>query len=61
MEVVEDEHLLPLEANVPPGNYRLSIGLYELDTLSRLRVSDSEGVPLGDQILLPVALEVLAP
>jgi hypothetical protein len=60
-EVVEDEHLLPLEANVPPGDYRLSIGLYELDTLSRLRVSDSEGIPLGDQVLLPVSLEVLAP
>jgi hypothetical protein len=60
-EVVEDEHLVPLEVDVPPGNYHLAIGLYEVDTLRRLGVTNSEGVPLGDQILLPATVEVLVP
>jgi len=60
-EVVEDEHLIPLGTDVPAGWYHLSIGLYEVSTLSRLEATDAEGVPLGDQILLPIALEVLAP
>ena len=60
-EVVEDEHLIPLGTDVPAGWYHLSIGLYEVSTLSRLEATDAEGVLLGDQILLPVALEVLAP
>jgi hypothetical protein len=60
-EIIEDEHLIPLDKDVPPGEYRLAIGLYEPDTLIRLGATDAEGVPLGDRILLPVALEVLAP
>jgi hypothetical protein len=47
--------------DVPPGNYHVAIGLYEADTLRRLEVTNSEGVPLGDQILLPATVEVLAP
>jgi hypothetical protein len=60
-EVVEDEHLIPLNSDVPPGEYRLAIGLYEPDTLRRLASKDPEGAPMGDQILLPAALEVRAP
>ena len=60
-EIVEDEHLIPLDSDVPPGEYRLAIGLYEPDTLRRLGATGPEGVPLGDQVLLPIALEVLAP
>ena len=60
-EIVEDEHLIPLGIDVPPGKYRLAIGLYEPDTLRRLGATGPEGVPLGDQVLLPIALEVLAP
>ncbi|MGB9299190.1 MAG: 6-pyruvoyl-tetrahydropterin synthase-related protein [Anaerolineae bacterium] len=60
-EVVEDEHLVPLEIDVPPGTYHLAIGLYEVDTLKRLEATNSEGVSLGDRILLPATVEVLAP
>ena len=59
-EIIEDEHLIPLDKDVAPGEYRLAIGLYEPDTLTRLRATDAEGVPLGDRILLPTAFEVLA-
>jgi hypothetical protein len=60
-EIVEDEHLIPLDSDVPPGKYRLAIGLYEPDTLTRLGATDSEGAPLGDHVLLPIAAEVLPP
>jgi hypothetical protein len=58
---VEDEHLVPLEMDVPPGYYHLAIGLYEVDTLRRPEATNSEGVSLGDRILLPATVEVLAP
>jgi len=60
-EMVEDEHLVSLEVNAPPGTYGVAIGIYELQTLSRLEVTTSEGAPLGDHILLPVSVEVLSP
>jgi len=60
-EVVEDEHLISLEMDAPPGGYQLAVGLYEVDTLRRLEATDSAGVSLGDRILLPVAVEILAP
>jgi len=60
-EIVEDEHVIPLEATVPPGMYRLAIGIYELDTLKRLEVASPEGTPLGDQILLQTRFDVLGP
>ena len=60
-EIVEDEHLIPLETTVPPGRYSLVIGIYELDTLRRLGVTSPEGTPLGDQILLQTPFEVLSP
>jgi hypothetical protein len=60
-EVVEDEHLIPLGTDIPPGTYRLSIGLYDLNTLSRLVTTDAEGTSLGDSTVLPTTLEVASP
>jgi hypothetical protein len=60
-EIVEDEHLIPLEMDVPPGDYHVAVGLYQVDTLRRLEATDSAGVSLGDRILLPVTVEVPAP
>ncbi len=60
-ETVEDEHLIPLEVDVPPGTYEVAIGIYELESLRRLEVTTSAGAPLGDHILLPVSVEVLSP
>ena len=60
-ETVEDEHLVLLERAVPPGTYHLAIGVYELETLQRLPITNSEGTPMGDQILLPASLEVVSP
>ncbi len=60
-EIVEDEHLVPLETAVPPGRYHLAIGIYELDTLKRLEVASPEGTPLGDHILLQTPFNVVSP
>jgi hypothetical protein len=57
-EVVADRHRLPNEviANLPPGSYTLSVGLYNLDTGERLAVWAGD-VPQGDQIGLgPVSV-----
>jgi hypothetical protein len=59
-EIVEDEHLVPLEVTVPPGRYHLAIGLYELKTLSRLEIVGPNGTPVGDQIVLPATFDVLS-
>lgn len=60
-ETVEDEHLVLLDKTVPPGTYRLAVGIYELDTLKRLGVTGPAGELLGDEVLLQTAFEVLSP
>jgi hypothetical protein len=59
-EIVEDERLVPLDLDAPPGSYQLSVGLYELEDLQRLDVTDQHGASLGDQILLPLSAQVLS-
>jgi len=39
-ETVIDEIVVPLPAELPPGDYRLLVGLYRWDTLERLAVVD---------------------
>lgn len=49
--IVADNHGVPLPANLPPGNYAVMVGLYELFTGSRLPVTvDNAGV--GDRLRL---------
>ena len=44
--------VLPIEANVPTGTYRLEIGLYDAATLERLPVVDANGQPIGDKLVI---------
>ncbi len=60
-EIVEDEHLIPLEATVATGTYHLAVGIYELDTFRRLEIVNAEGTSLGDRILLPQHIDVVSP
>jgi hypothetical protein len=47
-EVVADQHLLTLPASLPPGDYRLRVGLYLLETGQRLQVEgDGDSIELG--------------
>ncbi len=51
-EYITDRHPLTVPADVPPGVYRLQIGLYDEANGQRLPVFDEEGQPIGDRVLL---------
>jgi hypothetical protein len=53
--VIADPHSVPLAADLPPGTYRLAVGLYDLATLQRLSATDASGqvVPDGRLVLEP--------
>ena len=49
-EYIEDTHVIPLDASLPPGTYRLGVGMYDPDLLQRLSVRSDTGV--ADVVLL---------
>jgi len=49
-EAVRDTYLVQLAADLPPGNYRLHVGLYLLATLERLSVLDTGGAAVDDKV-----------
>jgi hypothetical protein len=53
-EVVADPHPVALPADLPPGTYRLLVGMYDLQTMARLPRLDST----GDSIEIPTVLEI---
>lgn len=57
-EVVSDDITLPL-AGVPPGRYRLALGLYDAATGQRLPALDANGVPHpADRVILAEEVQV---
>jgi hypothetical protein len=55
-EVIRDEYELALDG-VPPGDYLIEVGMYELATGHRLPVIEG-GQAVGDRILLPTQIQV---
>lgn len=53
-EVIIDPHPLHLPADLPPGRYRLWVGMYSLETMVRLARLDG----LGDAVEIPTPLDV---
>jgi hypothetical protein len=49
-ETVPDTHVLPLDSGLPAGDYRVEAGMYSLQTMQRLPVSDAAGQVIGDHI-----------
>jgi 4-amino-4-deoxy-L-arabinose transferase-like glycosyltransferase len=45
-------HHLSTSPSIPPGRYRLLLGLYHRDTGERWLLTDPDGMPLGDRLLL---------
>ncbi|MEZ4646715.1 MAG: hypothetical protein R3E31_28980 [Chloroflexota bacterium] len=39
-QLIQDDHLLTLPADLPPGHYDIAVGLYRLETGERLPVWD---------------------
>ena len=48
-EVISDPYLVQLSGDLPPGDYRLHVGLYLLATGERLAVVDESGAARGDE------------
>jgi hypothetical protein len=42
-EIVVDRHLLAVDAQAPAGDYELEAGMYLLETMTRLAVTDAQG------------------
>ncbi len=53
-EVVRDPYLVQLAAELPPGDYRLHVGLYLLATMARLPVLDASGTAVDDKVEVPI-------
>jgi len=57
-EVVSDSIVLSL-AGVPPGHYRLAVGVYEPETVERLPAVDATGLPVPDnRVVLAEEIEI---
>ncbi len=51
-EIVIDEYGIPIQADAPPGEYQLEVGMYHLATMERLPVLDDSGAVRDDRIML---------
>ena len=49
-QVVRDPYIVQLSPDLPPGDYRLHVGLYLLATLQRLPVVDETGAAVDDKV-----------
>jgi hypothetical protein len=47
-EILRDEYVISLPETAPPGEYRILIGFYLLETLTRLQAQDAAGQPFTD-------------
>jgi hypothetical protein len=57
-QIIEDETVLVLGPDLLPGEYRISVGMYELETGQRLGVKGGEGTVPDNAILLEPVLQV---
>jgi hypothetical protein len=44
--VVADQHVVELDKDVPPGTYRLVVGMYDTESLQPLAAFESDGQPI---------------
>jgi hypothetical protein len=52
-EIVKDPYLVRLDSELPPGQYKLYLGWYLLETLRRLPVLDQDGRAVDDKVVVP--------
>jgi hypothetical protein len=53
-ETIADLHVVPLPGDLPAGEYRLLVGMYDLETLKRLPRADGK----GDSVEIPESVVV---
>lgn len=59
-EFIIDEYELVVEADAPPGEYILEVGMYDASTGERLLALDTEGRVLDNRLVLPTKIQVVA-
>jgi hypothetical protein len=59
-QVVADPYRIPVSADTPPGPLELRVGMYDLQTMTRLPVYDKNGTTAGDFVALR-EIEVIGP
>ncbi len=47
-----DPYRLTIPADLPPGEYLIEVGLYEMVSQRRLHISDAQGSLVGDRYIL---------
>lgn len=57
-EYITDRHQIGLPPELPPGQYQVAIGMYDPETGVRLPITDANGQPQGDRILLPQSIQI---
>ena len=50
-EIIPDHYTLRLDSALPPGTYRLRLGMYDPNTVERLPAFDAAGAPLQDNAI----------
>jgi hypothetical protein len=59
-EVIVDRFEVPMNAEAPPGDYTVAVGMYDLATMTRLPVLDARGAWLSEDRILIGELELSA-
>jgi len=58
-ETIQDQHQIPLPADLPPGSYRIGLGLYHWATGERLAAFTENGQEVQDgRLILPIDLHI---
>ncbi len=60
-EIIEDSYEIPLDGDLAPGEYELSVGMYDAESMERLPVYDSTGERLSNDRITLGPLRVEAP
>jgi len=60
-EIIEDSHEIFLDGDLAPGEYELSVGMYDAETLERLAAYDAAGHRLPEDRIVVGSLRVDAP
>lgn len=57
-DLLPDGIVMPIDASVPPGEYQITVGLYDPTTMQRLSVLDANGNPVTDKVVIgPITVE----
>ncbi len=59
-ETIRDVHIISLDAELPRGDYRVLVGMYDpaTETATRLLLRDAQGTPLADDAVLLFTLRL---